>query len=965
MMQPLSFRLLGDFCVACGDQPITSISSTRLQSLLAYLLLHSDAPQSRQHLAFVLYPDSSETQARTNLRNLFHLLRHALPDADCYLASDTLTLQWRTNAPYTLDVADFEHELVNSTDRSASRERASIVRDLQSAIELYRGDLLPSCYDDWILPERERLRQEYIRTLERLIQVLVEQQDYRAALTHAQRLLQWDPLREETYRTLMYLSAWSGDRAGVVRFYNTCVQVMRREFDVEPSEGTRSAYEQLLGEISTVQTPVQRPSPAVHPNNLPLYLDRFVGRERETHEVKQLVSEHRIVTLVGAGGVGKTRLGIASASELLPDFADGIRLVDLAPLSDPALLPQTVASALGVREVPGHPLIETLTDSLRGKQLLLVLDNCEHMVQSARHLVECVLHAAPKVRILATSRHVLGIAGERVFSLPPLRVPKVGGKDFAHTGQGIAALAVCESVMLFVERAVAVLPTFALTNENAAAVAHICQRLDGIPLAIELAAARINLLNPGQIAARLDDAFCLLTRANHVSLSHHQTLRAAMDWSYEALSEKERVLLRRLSVFAGGFTLEAVEAVCVDGEQSSPNAIQPACVLDVLSDLVDKSLVALEPRNGGTRMYLLEIVRQYARERIIRAGDEPLLRRRHLMYFLGVAEREANQIQQLRQASSLKELLSELDNFRAALEWSALNESDVEAGLRMVCALEGLWEWVGHITEARRWLESLLEQNRTDSPIVRAKAMYVAGLIAFHRSDVTVARSLVEQSLELYRKLGDYESVCDILTKLGALMVSQCEFGKARELLEECLEISTTLAQPGRVAYVMLYLGICVYFLGDWAEGHELLEKSLRTSRELGAPIFIGHATLFLGHMARLEADYTLATSLYRESLCCSRDTGALFGILYALEAFGYLAAAENQPRRAAQLFGAAERLQQTIGTSLVRLEQREHDRCAMIARKGLGERSFAKASAEGQGMSQEQAIELALATYG
>lgn len=285
MMQPLSFRLLGDFRVACGDQPITSISSTRLQSLLAYLLLHNDAPQSRQHLAFLLYPDSSETQARTNLRNLFHLLRHSLPDADCYLAGDTLTLQWRANAPYTLDVAQFERELAYTADPPACRDPASAARHLQSAIELYRGDLLPNCYDEWILSERERLREKFIQTLERLIQLLVEQQDYRAALAHAQLLLRWDPLREETYRALMRLSAWSRDRAGVVRFYNACVRVMRRELDTEPSQETHSAYEQFLRELSTVETPIQRSFPVARPNNLPLYLDRFVGRERETHEV--------------------------------------------------------------------------------------------------------------------------------------------------------------------------------------------------------------------------------------------------------------------------------------------------------------------------------------------------------------------------------------------------------------------------------------------------------------------------------------------------------------------------------------------------------------------------------------------------------------------------------------------------------------------------------------------------------
>ncbi|MDE3091465.1 MAG: hypothetical protein KGJ80_19020, partial [Chloroflexota bacterium] len=559
LMRLLRIQLLGDFLLTRGGTPITRVNSPRLQSLLAYIVLHHDAPQSRQHLAFLFWPDCTEAHARNNLRQLLFELRHALPDADCFLDVESATVRWCADAPFTLDVAEFEERL--TADRELPTEDAhSAIERLQSAVALYRGDLLPGCYDDWIVPEREQLRDQFIGAFTKLIALLENAHDYPAAIACAQRLLRHDPLDEATYRRLMRLHTLSADRAGLVRVFKTCAAVLRRELDVEPSTETRQSYEQLLemrpppraavGAFSTTALPLK--------NNLPFQVTSFIGREREKSELKQLVATHPVLTLTGTGGVGKTRLALAVASELLDAFPDGVWWVDLAALANPTLLPQEVVSAMGVRQAPGPAPLDLLPDLVRDKTMLIVLNNCEHMVDAIRRLIGILLPMSPNLRILVTSRGSLWDAHERIWQVPPLAFPVT----LVGAASDPATLAQYESVRLFEERANAALPTFALTQQNVFAVAQICRRLDGIPLAIELAAARVRLLTIEQIAHRLDDALRLLARSNATTLPRHQTLRATMDWSFQLLTEKERILLRRLSVFAGSFTIEAIETIC-------------------------------------------------------------------------------------------------------------------------------------------------------------------------------------------------------------------------------------------------------------------------------------------------------------------------------------------------------------------------------------------------------------------
>jgi predicted ATPase len=420
-------------------------------------------------------------------------------------------------------------------------------------------------------------------------------------------------------------------------------------------------------------------------HNLPRQLTSFIGREREMGEVKEFLATTRLLTLTGSGGCGKTRLALQVAADLLEAYADGVWLVELAALADPTLVPQTVASALGVREQPVRPLTETLVDYLQPKVLLLILDNCEHLLTASAQLANALLRSCPRLRMLASSRQGLGIAGERTYRVPSLSLPQ------PRPLPPVERLTDYEAVRLFVERAVFTQPSFAITDQNAPAVAQVCERLDGIPLAIELAAARVKALPVEKLNERLDDMFRLLTGGSRTALPRQQTLRALIDWSYDLLSEPERALLRRLSAFAGGWTLEAAEAVGV-GE-----GVEEWEVLDLLTSLVEKSLVLYEEREGEGRYRLLETVRQYARDRLLESEEGEAVRTRHLEFFLHWAE----------QGPGLERLETEHDNLRAALAWSgAQRQGDV--GLRLGGAMGGFWHVRGYWTEGRERLAGVL-----------------------------------------------------------------------------------------------------------------------------------------------------------------------------------------------------------------------------------------------------------------
>lgn len=653
----------------------------------------------------------------------------------------------------------------------------------------------------------------------------------------------------------------------------------------------------------------------VQTTNLPsLQLTSFIGREREMAEIRRLLAASRLVTLTGAAGSGKTRLALQVAADMIEEFPKGVWLAELTPLADPGLVPQTVASAFGVREVPGRPLLDTLLDYLRTRELLLVLDNCEHLVDAAAHLASSLLRGCPKVRILATSREALGVAGEAAYAVPPLSRPDP--RDDLSAEQLVRS----EAAHLFLERAAVSNPRFVVTPANAPAIAQIVRRLDGIPLAIELAAARAKVLTAEQIVQRLDDRFRLLTGGSRGGLPHHQTLQAAVAWSYDLLSGRERTLFCRLSVFSGGFSLDALEAVCADAGGGAPkrpdagDAIESADVLDLLTRLVDKSLVTTESIGGDVRYRMLETIRLYGQERLRESGETDATRHRHLEWYLGLAEQAEPALQGPDQLVWLDRLELEHDNIRAALEWTRADGGRVEAGLRLSGLLHRFWILRGYLREGRDWLEGLLSRPQGVSGRVRAKAAYAAGVLAFHQGDVVRAEALCVESLNLCRALNDPLGTALALTALGTLVRNRGDYAQARALLEEGLAISRRSGHAWALAEGLNVLGVTVRRQGEHAQATALFEESLHLWRRLGdrwgLAVSLGH----LGVVARHHGDYARARGLHEESLLLRRQLGDRQYIAAALNSLGVVAWQLGDYAQAAALLEESLALSRELG---------------------------------------------------
>jgi predicted ATPase len=623
-------------------------------------------------------------------------------------------------------------------------------------------------------------------------------------------------------------------------------------------------------------SPARRTLNAI-PNNLPVQLTSFIGREQEVAEVRRHLGETRLLTLTGAGGAGKTRLALQAAQGLSTEFADGVWWVELAPLSDPALVPQAIGAPLGLRDEANRPMLDQLRDHLRTKRLLLVLDNCEHLVAACAVCADALLHAAPGLRILATSREPLAIAGETTYRVPSLETP-----DTAHLPPP-PALAQVEAVRLFVERGAAVLPGFAVTQGNAAAIAEICRRLDGIPLAIELAAARIKVLPVEELRARLGDRFRVLTSGSRMALPRQRTLRATMDWSWDLLAEAERILLRRLAVFAGGWTLDAAESVCAGDD------IPEEQVLDTLAGLVDKSLVILDCSGERGRYRMLETVRQYATERLAESGEADRVRQRHAGHFLGFTERAEPELYGPEQDGWLARLEDEHSNLRAALEWLAASGA-AEQGLRLAGALWRFWEVHGHLGEGRTSLAEMLRLAGPDAdPAARAKALLGAGGCAYYMRDHPAATRLWEESLRLHRAVGGRQGEARVLIYQGWLANDTGQFAEARRLYEEGLAICREIGDRQGTAWALARLGIAWHWEGESAAGLPLLEQGLALSREINDKLGIAQWTYLLAQVQWVLGDLSAAKALMEESVPLCRELGDRRDLGFCLELLGLL----------------------------------------------------------------------------
>ncbi len=706
------------------------------------------------------------------------------------------------------------------------------------------------------------------------------------------------------------------------------------------------------------------------PNNLPEQITSFIGREKDIQAVKSLLDKTRLLTLTGSGGCGKTRLALQVAADVLEDCPDGAWFVELASLADPALVPQTVAQALGVREEPGKPLMQILAAALKAKRLLLVLDNCEHLLAACAQLVDTLLRSCPGVRVLASSREGLGIAGETVYRIPSLSLPDLKQRA---TPQSLSAY---ESVRLFVERAMAALPAFAVTNQSAPALAQLCVRLDGIPLAVELAAARVRSLSVEDINNRLGHRFRLLTGGSRTALPRQQTLKALIDWSYDLLSEQEKTFLARLSVFAGGWTLAAAEKVC------SGEAIEDWEALDLLSSLVDKSLVLALEKDDSVRYRMLETVREYAAVKLKEAGEEQALRGKHRDWFLALSEEAEPQLTGSEQGEWLNVLETEHDNLRAALQESLSPPQGSEGSLRFCGALWRFWLTRGYLAEGREWCEDALGREAAiERTAEKAKALNGAGVLATNQGDYSAARAYYEQSLEVRREVGDRLGIAASLNNLGIMAREQGDYAAARTHLEQSLEIQREIGARQDISRSLGNLGNVASDLGDYAAARAYFEQSLKIFREIGDRQSISNSLWGLGNVALNHADFAASRAYYEQSLEIKREIGNRQGIAESLEVLasltfdsnndvaaplGTATAAintESRVQRAARIWGAAQALREEIGAPQSPGEQAEQEGRIATARETLGEDAFAAAWTEGRAMTTEQAVEYALST--
>jgi predicted ATPase/DNA-binding CsgD family transcriptional regulator len=694
------------------------------------------------------------------------------------------------------------------------------------------------------------------------------------------------------------------------------------------------------------------PDPEPPPKgNLPVALTSFVGREREIPEVEGLLAETRLLTLVGPGGCGKTRLALRVAAGLEERLGDGAWWASLSSLSDPDLVPNAVGSALGVRETPDRTPIEALAAFLEAKGPLIVLDNCEHLIWACAALVDVLLRSCPGLKVLATSREPLGVAGEVSWPVPPLSLPdqQQNAGDLLRFG----------AVRLFVERARAAIPDFALTQENASAVARLCAKLDGMPLAIELAASRARVISPGQILERLDDRFRLL-RGGRTSVPRHKTLRATIDWSHDLLSGAEKVLFRRLSVFAGGWTLAAAEKVCAG------DGIAEDEVLELLSFLVDKSLVLRTHGGAGgeARYRMLQTIRQYAAERLAESGEA--LGRRHADYFLTLAEVAEPAMVGPDQAAWMERLEHEHDNLRAALGWFE-ERGDAERGLRLAAAPLRFWWFRGHLNEGRAHLETLLDlPGASVRDEVRAKALHTLGILIYWHADDTAgeraqARSRLEEALEIYRRLGDEPRMAAILPNLAKVAAEFGEWTAAYSLLEESLGIGRRLGDQPGIAYSLMALGFVQFLEGNFSAARAHLEESLKMYRELNDVFWINACLVHLGYIDCEEGDYAAARSRFMHMSEIGPLVHFPWGATYTLEGFARLAAAEGQAVRALLLGGATAALRRTFGVAIGLTRQADFRRSLEPAWQALDAEEGQAAWEEGRKMSLEQALDLAL----
>jgi DNA-binding SARP family transcriptional activator/predicted ATPase len=906
----LQISLFGEFGLVYRGRPVSTFHGDRPLSLLAYLLLHRHTAVSRQHLAFTLWPDSCDSQARTNLRNLLYTLRNSLPDADNYLAADAMTLKWREDTGLVLDVAEFEAALAAVKTADSPQEK---IAKFQTAITFYKGDLLQGNYEDWIIPLREELRQAYLDALHQLARLLEDAGEYRAAARISRRLIQYDPLDEPAYIHLMRLHALSGDRAGVRRAYEACALALRGDLDVEPAPATQAAYKDLL----QLDMPVlaAEPLPAVgqiRPAPLPVPGTFFIGREVELAQIAELLADPacRLLTIVGPGGIGKTRLALQTGTSHKPVFKFGAAWVALNTVQSPEHLAAAVAESLNYR-LRGAGSAETeLISLLVDKELLLVLDNFEHLLPAANFLTR-LLGETSAVKILVTSRQALELPQEWRFDLGVFPLPDEDSSD---------ALEENSAVQLFVQSGRRADSTFTPTEADYLAIAHICELVGGMPLGIELAASWLRVLSCTEIAAEVEKSLDFLTVTMRHLPPRHRSLRAIFDYSWALLTNEEQQILLRLSIFQGGFSRQAAEQVAMTE-------------LPQLSALVDRTLVQ---RTTVGRYVLHNTIRQYAAEQL---QADPAAHgetaQRHSSYYLQwLAEQEKNLFGS-GQKEALTAVSAKIANVRTAWKWAAAHQqsgllrraafplfyfydvrgllSEGEAAFkiaavslqsengaatsdtrRAICALNIYQAYLGFRQGKVASAEALLRSTFTELQMLEDEtllghALCYLGILEWSLGRFDNAIADLQRFMTLASRQSDEWGAATAQVYLGLVRHDQGQLSEARRLLTAVQPIAKKLGDPRLLANALLISGRINLLLGYLDEAERELSACLEMTNETRDPNSITYATLYLGMVKQVQGDLTAARELIEQSMTLYAGFNDLVGLERAWVTMGFL----------------------------------------------------------------------------
>jgi predicted ATPase/DNA-binding SARP family transcriptional activator len=938
----MEYRILGPLEVFHGGS-LLQVGGPRHRKLLAVLLLYAGEVVSSEQLIDTLWGAEAPASAAAMLHVRISEVRSALRGGDADADAGIVTQHGGYRLEVGIDALDsrrFERVAAAGHQALALGDNATAGAKLREALALWRGSPLADVADELFAQgEIARLEALRLQALEDRLDADLAVGRHSDVVAELEALVAEHPLRERFWRQLMLAQYRAGRQGDALQTYQVVRALLVDRLGVEPGSELRRLHAAILAQDRGLELTVL--DPGEPPNNLPRQVSTFIGREWELTEIQELLHTVRLVTLVGVGGAGKSRLALETARNGLAEFTGGTWLVELAPLTHPELVVQAVASVLGVREHPERPLAELVAEHLKSARALLVLDNCEHLLDEVAAVAQQLLQSCARLSILATSRERLGITGELLRPIWGLAVPGPGADR-------VSEIADADASRLLVERAAAIRPGFRLDQATAGAVAQICRQLDGLPLAIELAAARVNALDVDQIAARLHDRFSLLDQGERTAMPRHRTLRAVTDWSYELLSAAERSLFDRAAVFVGGFTLEAAEVVCAGPDGNA--------VPSLIARVVDKSLVVCEHAVAGGRYRMLETLRMYGLERLQERGEATRVRDRHADYFVSLAEIAGEELRGPDQVAWVSRMEIEHGNFRAALQWS-LDSGATEKAARLAGSLYALWDLHGHYSEGRGWLTRVLTTDDQLPAGVRARALLGSATLAVIQGDLEHAAAACEEAAALCQQAGDPAGLAHALQYLGLGAIFADDLDTAAVLLEESLSNARIAANGWLEAWALVFLAAAALARGAYREAANLASACEAVLLQVRDPECMAWA-LAGGALANLAVgDHAGAIAPLRAALEGFLGLGALWGLSLALFVSAQSAGVRGDQQSQVVLLGASERLRTSVAAGLLPFVAVWTDAAMVQARAVLGDEAFDHAWQTGQSLPLDAAV--------